>query len=403
MPNFHTCDRNPGEPRTAAGSGGLAATGPGPSAPGGRPGSPWTPPERREPGFVGWPGAGAGSAVADLPAEPDLVAGEWRQAAGPDRPDQIRGRSGRWDDLGALPRPDRPEIPESGWRAALFHATGGALRIRPSASERIRHDLIRRSRSPVTGGHYRIVALSLKGGVGKTTCVAGLGATLAALRGDRVIAIDANPDRGTLSDKVRLETSATVRDLVSERGQIRRYADVRAYTSQAASGLEILASDLDPAMSDAFGAEDYSIASEIAADFYSICLTDCGTGLLHSAMGEILRVADQIIVATTQAVDSARSAAATLDWLEAQGYADLAAEAIVVLSAVRPRDRGTVSLELLEEYFGGRVRAVARIPYDVVLDEGAEVELDRLDRATLSAFLELAALVADGFAADVTG
>ena len=61
--------------------------------------------------------------------------------------------------------------------------------------------------------------LSLKGGVGKTTATVGLGATLASMRGDRVIAVDANPDRGTLSDKVRLETAATVRDLLNERAR----------------------------------------------------------------------------------------------------------------------------------------------------------------------------------------
>ena len=55
-----------------------------------------------------------------------------------------------------------------------------------------------RVRTPVAGGHHRVAVLSLKGGVGKTTTAVGLGATFATLRGDRVIAVDANPDRGTL-------------------------------------------------------------------------------------------------------------------------------------------------------------------------------------------------------------
>ena len=66
----------------------------------------------------------------------------------------------------------------------------------------------------------------------ETARALGLGSTLASLRGDRVIAVDANPDRGTLCDKLRLETAATVRDLLNEEDQIRRYADVRAYTTQ---------------------------------------------------------------------------------------------------------------------------------------------------------------------------
>ena len=71
-----------------------------------------------------------------------------------------------------------------------------------------RRDLVSRVRTPVADGYHRVAVLSLKGGVGKTTVTVGLGATLASLRGDRVIAVDANPDRGTLSDKVRVQTPA---------------------------------------------------------------------------------------------------------------------------------------------------------------------------------------------------
>jgi MinD-like ATPase involved in chromosome partitioning or flagellar assembly len=267
------------------------------------------------------------------------------------------------------------------------------------ASERRRRELITRVRAPVVGGHHRVVVLSLKGGVGKTTTTVGLGSALASLRGDRVIAVDANPDRGTLSDKVALETAATVRDLLGERDQIRRYADMRAFTSQSSSRLEVLASDQDPAVSVAFNADDYAAVCQILERYYSICVTDCGTGLLHSAMSEVLRLADQVVLASTAAVDSARSADATLDWLAAHDYGDLARDAIMVLAAIRPRSRSTVSLDLLDEHFSARCRAVARIPYDVRLDEGAEVELDQLSDGTTDAFLELAALVADGFAA----
>ena len=127
--------------------------------------------------------------------------------------------------------PGRHKAPSGGWRRAIFEVTGGLVRAPESAAERRRSELAARARTPVCGGHHRVAVLSLKGGVGKTTTTVGLGATLASLRGDRVIAVDANPDRGTLSDKLRLETSATVRDLLNERHQIHRYADVRAYTT----------------------------------------------------------------------------------------------------------------------------------------------------------------------------
>jgi MinD-like ATPase involved in chromosome partitioning or flagellar assembly len=288
--------------------------------------------------------------------------------------------------------------PGSGWRRSVYRASGGLLRFGESAAEMRRRDLINRVRTPVAGGHHRVAVLSLKGGVGKTTTAVGVGATLATLRGDRVIAVDANPDRGTLSDKVRLETAATIRDLLNERDQVSRYADVRAFTSQAPSRLEVLASDRDPGVSVAFGADDYCDVTQVLEHFYSICITDCGTGLLHSAMSGVLRLADQIILVSSPSVDGARSASATLDWLEAHNCADLVCNGVVVLSAIRPKSKSTVDLDRLEHHFASRCRAVARIPYDPHLEEGAEIELEMLASDTAEAYLALAAVVGDGLA-----
>ena len=292
----------------------------------------------------------------------------------------------------------RPAPAGTGWRRTIFRATGGLVRVGESASDLRRRDLINRVRTPVAGGHHRVAVMSLKGGVGKTTTTVGLGATLASLRGDRVIAIDANPDRGTLSDKVRLETSATVRDLLNERGQVTRYADVRAFTSQAPSRLEILASDRDPGVSVAFSADDYRAVARVLEHYYSICITDCGTGLLHSAMSGILELADHIVLVSSPSVDGARSASATLDWLEAHGYVDLVRSGVVALSTIRPKSKSTVDLDRLEQHFASRCRAVVRIPYDSHLEEGAEVELDMLSSETRDAYLQVAAIVGDGFA-----
>jgi MinD-like ATPase involved in chromosome partitioning or flagellar assembly len=292
----------------------------------------------------------------------------------------------------------RKRAPTNGWRRALYKVTGGMVQPGESPAELRRRELVSRTRTPVAGGHHRVAVMSLKGGVGKTTTTVSLGSTLAALRGDRVIAVDANPDRGTLSDKVRLETAATVRDLLNERVQIQRYADVRAFTSQAPSRLEVLASDRDPAVSEAFSEEDYRSVANVLEHFYSICLTDCGTGLLHSAMSGVLGMADQIVLVSSPSVDGARSASATLDWLEAHAHGDLVRNAVVVLSMVRPRSKSSVDIERLEEHFAARCRSVVRIPYDPHLEEGAEVDLDQLGQSTTDAYLQLAAMVGDAFA-----
>jgi MinD-like ATPase involved in chromosome partitioning or flagellar assembly len=95
-------------------------------------------------------------------------------------------------------------------------------------------------------------------------------------------------------------------------------------------------------------------------------------------------------------VDGARSASATLDWLDVHGYRELVARSVAVINSVRPR-AGSVDLDKLAQHFGARCRAVVRIPFDPHLEEGAEIELDRLGADTRLALLELAATVADGF------
>ena len=344
-----------------------------------------------------WPG-GIPSGTG-FPRRPAATATAATRAPASPQPAPAPSRTVTADSLTTdLLLPGRHKAPVGGWRRAVFKMTGGLVRPPESAAQRRRRELTARARTPVTGGHHRVAVMSLKGGVGKTTTTVGLGAMLASLRGDRVIAVDANPDRGTLSDKLRLETAATVRDLLNEQYQIQRYTDIRAYTTQAASRLEVLASDRDPAVSVAFSEQDYCDVSRVLEHYYSICLTDCGTGLLHSAMTGVLRLADQIVVVSSPSVDGARSASATLDWLQAHGYGDLVRHAVVVLAVIRPRSRSGVDLDRLEQHFAARCRAVVRVPYDPHLDEGAEVELSRLNRATVDAYLMLAAEVGDAFA-----
>ena len=136
-------------------------------------------------------------------------------------------------------------------------------------------------------GCYRIALLSLKGGVGKTTITATLGSTFASVRGDRVVAVDANPDRGTLSQKVPLETPATVRQLLHDAGDHRALQRRPPATPRKGpSGLEVLASETDPAVSEAFSADDYARTLDILERFYSLVLTDCGTGT--AALGDVV-------------------------------------------------------------------------------------------------------------------
>lgn len=287
-----------------------------------------------------------------------------------------------------------PPVAKSGWRRTVRQATFGLVKLKPGREELERLARMERVRIPVVGCH-NIAVISLKGGVGKTTTTTCLGATLAAHRGDRIIALDANPDAGTLGRRVRRETNATVRDLLTALPNVHSYTDIRAFTSQSHSRLEVLSNDVNPEVSTAFTREDYRKVVELLGKQYSIVLTDSGTGLLHSAMKGALDVADSLIVVSSASVDGAHSASMTYDWLTAHGYSDLVSRAVTVIGAVRPTE--SVDQEQLVAHFKARSRAVVTVPYDEHLATGAEIDLERLRPRTREAYLELAAVVAEEF------
>lgn len=285
--------------------------------------------------------------------------------------------------------------PHGGWRRMVWRASLGTMYPRPGRAELEQRALVARVKAPVTGCR-RIVVLSRKGGVGKTSTTINLGHTFAAHRGDRVVALDGNPDAGSLAYRVRRETTATVTTLLAERDRIGRYADVRAFTSQAPSRLEVVASDDDPSITQALGDAEYRAAIATLDRHYNLILLDAGTGILDAGTQGLLAEADQVVLVAPPAVDGARAAASTLDWLDANGHTRLVRTAVAAINGVRP-GRAPVDVDRVAAHFAGRCQAVVRIPWDAHLEAGALVDPDRLTSATRAAYLALAAHVADGF------
>ena len=318
----------------------------------------------------------------DLSGEPDVF-------TVPEQPLLARSSELREDAIVTF----RAERPEHGWRGALYRASGGLINPGLGAAERARRDQRRRIRRSLPGAH-RIAVSSIKGGVGKTTVSACLGLVLAENRGDRVITLDANPDAGTLADRLSGDTSVNVRDLLNNLERADSLTDVARYTSLAGR-LQVLASEQDPASSEAFNRDEYERVCAVLTRFYNIIITDSGTGLVHSAMEGTLALADSLVIVGAPTVDGASRASKTLDWLIAHGHAVQAANCVVVLSC--DRTSKDIDAERVRGHFEARCRAVVEVPHDPHLATGGRIELSRLRPATQDAFLELAAHLADGF------
>lgn len=351
------------------------------------------------------PAASAASEIARADSVPP------RPASVPARPAaEVALTSKRLDDLGDAGResadlltadrlldPSRitkPE-PEGTWSHLLYAVSGGRINVGDSRKARERKLLSARIAAPMSGTARFVPVLSRKGGVGKTTVTALLGMALADARDDRVIAVDANPDRGTLAERVVGGHTKSVRDLVRAQHDIRGFHDISALVARDHTRLDVLASDADPRVSEAFGDADYRDVAAVAAQYYSLVLTDSGTGIVHSVMGATLDLADQIVVVSGLSVDEARLASETLTWLETNGHAQLAREAIVVLNQSTP---GTplVRLSELEAHFSTRAKHVLRIPYDPQIAGGGPIDFASLQPETRRAAREIAATLVEG-------
>ena len=291
----------------------------------------------------------------------------------------------------------RPE-PEGAWRHLLYTLSGRRLNLGDSKKAQARKALDRRIAAPLPGGARFVPVLSRKGGVGKTTVTTLLGMALADAREDRIIAVDANPDRGTLAERIGRTSGKTVRDLVRAKSEMHGFNDISQIVARDHTRLDVIASDADPHVSEAFSDTDYQDVAEVAAHFYSVVLTDTGTGIVHSVMDATLQLADELVIVAGLSIDEARLASETLTWLESNGYAERVRNAVVVLNTARP-GAPLVRADELAAHFGSRVRAVVRLPYDPHIASGSAISFRDLQPETREAARELAATVVEGLRA----
>lgn len=282
--------------------------------------------------------------------------------------------------------------PESGWRKLAYYLSLKLWNPGDSPKVRARKAMDARIGAVLEGGAKFIPVLTRKGGVGKTTISTLLGMAMSQVREDRVIAIDANPDRGTLAERVSKSTRFTVRDVVNRAAAIDGFSEFSNMVSRDETRLDVLASDADPMLSEAFDEGDYNVVADMAARYYSIVITDCGTGIVHSVMRPTLQRANALVIISGGSVDEARLASETLTWLEANGYGELVRNSVVALNTATQATQ-LVKLDEIEQHFRTRVRSVIRIPYDPALAAGSVIKFNELKKPTRDAARQLASEV----------
>lgn len=283
---------------------------------------------------------------------------------------------------------------QRGWRHWLYLMTRINLGLSPDELYELDlHTRIRRN----ARDSYHIGVFGLKGGVGKTAVTVALGSALANIRGDRILAIDADPDGGNLADRAGRQSAATIADLLSDK-ELHRYNDIRAYTSMNASNLEVLSSDEYSAARREFNDEDWRTATEIVSRYYNLVLADCGAGLFQPGARGVLSTVSGLVIVASASIDGARQAAITMDWLRQNGYQDLLGRSSVVINHVTP-GKPNIDVEDLVQQFERHVAPgrVIVLPFDKHIAAGTEIQLGLLGKAFERRIVELAASLSDDF------
>lgn len=277
-----------------------------------------------------------------------------------------------------------------GWRELLRRVTG--INVGPGKDTAYENELRERIRTPV-GGAFPIAVLNLKGGVGKTVVVEALGSTFAAVRDDRVIAVDL--DAGDLAERHGRPNPLSMADLLRD-GAATRYEDVRAHTYMNSFGLEVLGLP-DYARTDWRLERRHVVkAFSILREHYSVVLVDCVKTVNSAVMDAVLPEARALVVVTSTSVDAIRKTKTTLDLLRNNGYQALLRSAVLAINHVQPGRVGVVAAKELDG-LSARVGATVVLPFDRHVHEGKEIGLDRLSRESRRSYLEMAGAIAETF------
>jgi MinD-like ATPase involved in chromosome partitioning or flagellar assembly len=284
--------------------------------------------------------------------------------------------------------------PQRGWRHWVYLLTRINLGLSPDElHEMDLHARIRRN----ARDSYQIGVFGLKGGVGKTAVTVALGSALSRIRGDRILAIDADPGGGNLADRTGRQSAATIADLLTDK-ELHRYNDIRAYTSMNSSNLEVLSSEEYSAAPREFNDEDWQDATEIVSRYYNLVLADSGAGLFQPAARGVLSTVSGLVIVASASIDGARQAAVTVDWLRQNGYQDLLGRSCVVINHVVP-GKPNVDVEDLVLQFERHVPPgrVIVLPWDRHIAAGTEIRLELLSKEFERKVVELAAALSDDF------
>ena len=205
-----------------------------------------------------------------------------------------------------------------------------------------------------------IAVVSPKGGVGKTTVTALLGTLFSLLRRDPIVAVDTNPDFGSLGRVLTPDQTWFVDDLAQlVTDDELSLTSLDSLLGRAVHGLLVVPAPTDPDRMTALDEDAYRRVITRLKDFFSLILLDCGTGLQDPALAAAIAGADQVVLLTDSQPATASLVAESTELLHQWG------KPITVVVNRMPAKGAKLDVDRLSRYLPA-ARGLVVVPDDVI-------------------------------------
>lgn len=243
-----------------------------------------------------------------------------------------------------------------------------------------------------------VAVLSPKGGVGKTSCTALAGNVLASHARLNALAIDANPDHGSLGKLAPDDrrSDASLADVLARMDRIHSPADIFPFVSVCPAGLHILAAPQRTEVMQELvqNTHLYGRLVHFLRRFYDVILLDLGTGLASPLALFTLERSDQGLIVTTPDWTTSSTVLEAVPQLRRQ----LADKHLALAINKAPNSRRSNIAAIEQQFRHHQVGRHVAIPHDeqlhTMLDTGTYA-LEGLPRAVRVPIKQLGLTVAE--------
>lgn len=283
-------------------------------------------------------------------------------------------------------------LPVSGWRkltyvASFRHFNPGESRIERHYRD-LRDQIVRHTRS-----RFVIGVVSGKGGVGKTTMTACIGAAFRESRSEHVVAIDAAPGFGTLAARIDAAPPDGYTEILNKVA-VHGYTDIREHLGENSIGLEVLAGNPTSDQPRPLVPMMLSGVLSSLGRTHQVIVIDTADNLEHPVMRAVFDACDSLVFVSGLTRDTSLPVARSIDLLRSMGYQGLVSRSMVILNDSR-NHYNPDTRRYLTDLFTESEMNVEFMPYDPHLARGAIIDIQhRLRKKNRLRLFEITASLA---------